>query len=1124
VQNKNHTMKTKFTLSLLCFAFLLFSKAELKAQANVDYSFIVVGCNRVDYTDTSATTGTPYATGLSTANVYQLNRLFTEVSQLNPMPKYLFMAGDVVMGYISDTVELAKQLTYWKQIYTQHPLSKTGIQLVVVPGNHETQDKAAGKKSFIAAERTFVRVMSPYIMGSNGPGIGGPDLLATDQSKLTYSFNSGCDHFIVIDTDPVGHDSRVPYKWIGADIKNARANGARHIFAVGHKPAYSSALKPLDGLEAFIPERDSLWKHMEENQCEAMFSAHEHLWDTIHPHHGKTWQVIAGNGGSRVESTWMGAGQSYFGFTLVNIYKNNQVNVKSIGRDADMTKLSLNEDANPSSVRADFNIGISPIFDHTPVTDQQDKGPFLITSTITDDIGVVSAKLNYYVNGIAQTSITPSVSGNTYTFTIPAQIGFGIIKYNIQANDASSIKFYSTGCEGTFNQFSYGMTSPSSSQSPYVLPSVTDATSTAILTAGDVVGGYKMAGTPDGSGAYDNGDGTFTMLVNHEFGNTAGVARAHGSKGAFVSKWVINKSDLSVVSGSDLIQIIFTWNTSSNSYVEGTTAFARFCSADLAPVSAFYNEVSGLGTKERIFLNGEENGTEGRAFGHISTGVNAGTTYELPALGKFSWENSVAHAGTGDKTVVVGTDDATPGQVYIYIGTKTNSGTDVEKAGLTNGKLFGVAVSGLATESNSSIPTAGTAFTLADLGEVKNINGVTLNTNSNNAGVTTFLRPEDGSWDPSNPKDFYFVTTNGITANSRLWRLRFTDPMNPASGGTIEVMLDGSEGQLMMDNIGIDNSGHILIQEDVGGNPHIGKIWEYTIATDNFKVVAEHDATRFLDGGANFLTQDEEASGIIDAQSILGAGMFLLVDQAHYGISGEVVEGGQILAFYNPATAAANPEVSIEGNSVNIVLGDATPSTGDNTDFGNVNTGTSLTKNFEIKNAGPGMLTITDVKFSGTNGSEFALMSAPTFPLTIQSGSSQTLAVKFTPGTMGAKVAEVNVVNTDINESEFKFSLQGTGVVPTAINTSISSISGINVFPNPASDMATVSVMLEKEAVVSISILDLKGNVVSQTIQKRLVTGQNQVMVNTSELLNGTYFIQISSETGIARIKTVVIH
>jgi hypothetical protein len=449
-----------------------------------------------------------------------------------------------------------------------------------------------------------------------------------------------------------------------------------------------------------------------------------------------------------------------------------------------------------------------------------------------------------------------------------------------------------------------------SSQSSYLTPVGAGVKVNAILTAGDAINGYRMAGTPDGLGAFDNGNGTFTLLMNHEFGNTAGAIRAHGSKGAFVSKWVINKNDLNVVSGSDLIKRVKVWNVANQSFTlldsanaSALTAFNRFCSADLPAVSAFFNATTGLGTQERIFMNGEENGNEGRALGHIVTGTEAGTTYELPALGKFSWENSVASPTPSDKTIVAGMDDSTPGQVYMYIGTKTNSGTDVEKAGLTNGKLFGISVTGLTTEISASFPAPNTAFSLVDLGAVRDSSGASTQTRSNNLGVTSFLRPEDGAWDPSNPNDFYFATTNAINDPSRLWRLRFADIKNPELGGTITAVLDGTEGQKMLDNLTIDKTGHILLVEDVGGNVHIGKTWQYTIATDKFEQIASHDSSRFITGRENFLTQDEEASGILDVQDILGAGNFLIVDQAHYAQPGELVEGGQLLKLFSPASA-----------------------------------------------------------------------------------------------------------------------------------------------------------------------------------------------------------------------------
>ncbi|MET0285404.1 MAG: hypothetical protein ABW352_13070 [Polyangiales bacterium] len=445
-----------------------------------------------------------------------------------------------------------------------------------------------------------------------------------------------------------------------------------------------------------------------------------------------------------------------------------------------------------------------------------------------------------------------------------------------------------------------------SSKASYVVPTLTPGVQTkAILTVGDSANlkpdgttPYRMVGIPDGMGAFDNNDGTFTLLSNHELGNTAGIVRAHGSRGAFVSKWIVRKSDLRVLDGQDLIQTVQIYNPSTSSYTGGTYEFNRFCSADLADQGAWYDAASNTGFQGRMFLNGEEGGA-GRAFAHGLDGVS----WELPRVGKQAWENVVGAPGSGLKTVVIGTDDTTPGQVFVYIGTKTNSGSAIERAGLANGALYGVRVPGVLAEVNATaIPTG--PFELAPLGDVSALSLAQLDAAANTAAVTTFLRPEDGAFDPSAPNDYYFVTTNGATANSRLWRLRFTDIKQPELGGTITALLTGGEGHRMLDNIGIDGKGHIVAVEDVGGNARIGKVWRYTIATGAFVEIAAHDEALFTSGAPGFLTQDEEASGIIDASGILGAGWWLLDTQAHYGAGdAELVEGGQFQALFDPGTA-----------------------------------------------------------------------------------------------------------------------------------------------------------------------------------------------------------------------------
>ncbi len=56
------------------------------------------------------------------------------------------------------------------------------------------------------------------------------------------------------------------------------------------------------------------------------------------------------------------------------------------------------------------------------------------------------------------------------------------------------------------------------------------------------------------------------------------------------------------------------------------------------------------------------------------------TSWQLPHLGRFSWENSLASPFPQAKTVVVGTDDSTPGQIYLYVGTKDRRGGPTSSA------------------------------------------------------------------------------------------------------------------------------------------------------------------------------------------------------------------------------------------------------------------------------------------------------------------------------------------------------------------------------------------------------------------------------------------------------------
>jgi len=497
---------------------------------------------------------------------------------------------------------------------------------------------------------------------------------------------------------------------------------------------------------------------------------------------------------------------------------------------------------------------------------------------------------------------------------------------------------------------------PSTTTEPYILPTMAGVSTLSILTSGDSIDGYRMVGIPDGAGAFEENETTFNLVMDHELPSTKGAERAHGSKGAFVSRWLIERSTKKVLSGRDHLtgqNDVMTWN---GSYVPGTTAFDRLCSADLPSTSAFLD--GELGTPQRIFLSGEETSPpdandHGRVFAHILTGPDQSKSYELPRLGKMSFENAVASPFRQAKTIVMLNDDAgrdtdvtvtnvcrtasqsncvePPSELYIYAGTKQSTGNDIERAGLGNGKLYGVRVevNGAVVPGESKDFVFGSAapgvtsarFGLVDLGDVPGRTGVEIQDDAITKHVTQFIRVEDGAFDPrpGKERDYYFVTTGRIAASadkwrpSRLWRLRFDTIAQPEDGGTIEMLLtsqlysgaaatpDADPGYQMLDNMTIDGLGRIVLQEDVGSNERLARIYVYGIDSGKLVQVAVHDA-RFFGGTAatnpSFLTNDAESSGIIDASQILGAGWFLVNVQNHAKSSDpELVQGGQLVGL-----------------------------------------------------------------------------------------------------------------------------------------------------------------------------------------------------------------------------------
>jgi hypothetical protein len=445
--------------------------------------------------------------------------------------------------------------------------------------------------------------------------------------------------------------------------------------------------------------------------------------------------------------------------------------------------------------------------------------------------------------------------------------------------------------------------------------------------------GYEMVGIPDGLGLIrpDEDSRDFQLLMNQELRADQGGVRRHGKKGAFVTQLDIDSDTYAIEEGRDLIDSdVRYWNYLTQSYgptpspagvnprdpsdtfAAQAAEFARFCSSYITEWKQLFNRKSRNGYTGQIYFANEENGDEGRLFG-ITTD---GQAHQLPRLGLFSWENTLAAFNQSDRTVVMGNEDGAAGQMWVYVGTKQSSGSAFDEAGLTNGTNH---VLDLRDETVSTDAGFRAKYGKGDpvpftLGSDEAVDWDSSGARQNAEGTAkglTLNRIEDGVFDPRHPDDYYFLTTEGAPGvvpsepsvtrdGGGLWRIRFKDVDKPERGGTIELLLDGSEAPYLNkpDNLGIDGSGNLLIQEDPGNNAQLARIVAYDVDNGDRGVLAQFDPAQFRTGAPGFLTQDEESSGIIDASKVLGKGWFLFDAQVHKASTDPVkVEYGQLLAM-----------------------------------------------------------------------------------------------------------------------------------------------------------------------------------------------------------------------------------
>ena len=425
---------------------------------------------------------------------------------------------------------------------------------------------------------------------------------------------------------------------------------------------------------------------------------------------------------------------------------------------------------------------------------------------------------------------------------------------------------------------------------------------------------YRMVGIPDGLGAHRNGDGTSTLFMNHELDSTRlsePIVDGPKNRGAFVSQWILDPNG-DPIAGRRAYDSVFERDAfvgPAPDLTNATPALARFCSGFLAgPANGF---------DRWIYLTNEEEGDAGSTFdgmGGVSVAVFDDELHTLPDLGHFAKENTVVQRRRGGRTVVFSTEDGPrtlDSQLYMYVGKKDRSAraSVLERNGLVGGTLYVFRSLEPARNSERTFVTGSVRGDWVAIPNAGTLTDAELEAASDAADAMTFVRPEDGAFNPNDRNEFFFTTTGsssgsaeGVNELGRLYSLRL-HPGNPLKPATLTIVYNadrvvarGGDIAISPDNIDASN-GYLMINEDptaeggdaIAAKGRDGSIWRFRLGKGSRRStgVLAASATRVAElnppgrDGIPVGPGVWESSGVIDASALFGADSWLSDVQAH---------------------------------------------------------------------------------------------------------------------------------------------------------------------------------------------------------------------------------------------------
>ena len=154
----------------------------------------------------------------------------------------------------------------------------------------------------------------------------------------------------------------------------------------------------------------------------------------------------------------------------------------------------------------------------------------------------------------------------------------------------------------------------------------------------------------------------------------------------------------------------------------------------------------------------------------------------------------------------------------------------------------------------------------------------------------------------------------------------------------------------------------------------------------------------------------------------------------------------------------------------------------------------------------------TNAGISGNGADVIDVVS--TGPYTIAVGDSVRVAF--------ALIAGDNLTDLQTSAANAQIKYDGLNISTVADYKTTGGITGMTVYPNPASGESVISLTIMQETTAKLRLVDITGKEIKAVANQKLSPGQHTFHFDTSALANGVYYYQLTSENKTLVKKLVV--